>query len=150
MYGRDFEFESNQSPTSDQTNNLIHNSAGYTNPLGLPTNVYLSGFFQFGTPQFLERAAYPDERRWQLADTVEWIHAAPMISSSAKTTFTPTICSRICTTSTVATATVAPRCSATTSLIFISRLTQRCRRLSAKYYSYFNQGSFSYPLLDYK
>ena len=73
MYGRDFEFESNQTPTSYEDNNLT-NTPNYTNPLILPPNVYLSGFFQFGTPQFLERAAYPDERRWQLADTVEWIH----------------------------------------------------------------------------
>jgi len=72
MYGRDFEFESNQAPTSYEDNNLTKTS-NYTNPLLLPPNVYLSGFFQFGTPQFLERAAYPDERRWQLADTVEWI-----------------------------------------------------------------------------
>ena len=42
--------------------------------MGLPTNVYLSGFFQFGTPQFLLRAAYPDERRWQFSDTVNWVH----------------------------------------------------------------------------
>jgi hypothetical protein len=72
MYGRDFEFESNQTPTPYETGNLT-NTPNYTNPLTLPPNVYLSGFFQFGTPQFLERAAYPDERRWQLADTVEWI-----------------------------------------------------------------------------
>jgi hypothetical protein len=39
----------------------------------LPPNVFLSGFFQFGTPQFLNRQALPDERRWQIADTVNWI-----------------------------------------------------------------------------
>ncbi|HEY2470055.1 MAG TPA: TonB-dependent receptor [Terracidiphilus sp.] len=39
----------------------------------MPPNVNLSGFFQFGMPQFLERASYPDERRWQLADTVVWV-----------------------------------------------------------------------------
>lgn len=72
MYSRDFEYEFNQAPTSYEENNLVKTS-NYTNPLGLPTNVYLSGFFQFGTPQFLNRAALPDERRWQLADTVEWI-----------------------------------------------------------------------------
>lgn len=68
MYGRDFEFESNQTPTAYEQNNLLK-----TNSLGLPPNIYLNGFFQFGTPQFLQRAAYPDERRWQLADTVNWI-----------------------------------------------------------------------------
>ncbi|WP_446745112.1 TonB-dependent receptor domain-containing protein [Silvibacterium acidisoli] len=73
MYGRDFEFESNQAPTAYEQTNLVNTPSGYVNPLGLPTNVYLSGFFQFGTPQFLERASYPDERRWQIADSVEWI-----------------------------------------------------------------------------
>ncbi len=73
MYGRDFEFESNQVPTNYETNNLV-NTPDYTNPLGLPSNVYLSGFFQFGTPQFLNRAALPDENRWQIADTVAWVH----------------------------------------------------------------------------
>lgn len=74
MYGRDFEFEDNQSPTPYEQSNLIAPSSGYVNPLGLPPNVYLSGFFQFGTPQFLNRQALPDERRWQLADTVNWVH----------------------------------------------------------------------------
>src|ERR1700752_1212148 len=74
MYGRDFEYEFNQQPTAYENANITHTPAGYTNPLGLPSNVYLSGFFQFGTPQFLNRAALPDERRWQLADTVEKIH----------------------------------------------------------------------------
>ncbi len=72
MYSRDFEYETNQTPTSYEQNNLVAPS-GYTNPLGLPPNIYLSGFFQFGTPQFLNRAALPDERRYQIADTVNWI-----------------------------------------------------------------------------
>ena len=77
MYGRDFEFEFNQTPTSYEQNNLVKTPSGYLNPLGLPANVYLSGFFQFGTPQFLNRAALPDERRWQLADTVVWVAWQP-------------------------------------------------------------------------
>ena len=72
MYSRDFEFEFNQTPTSYEQNNLVKTS-NYTNPQGLPVNVYLSGFFQFGTPQFLNRAALPDERRWQLSDTFVWV-----------------------------------------------------------------------------
>ena len=74
MYGRDFEFEFNQTPTSYEKSNLLNTPSGYVNPLGLPANVYLSGFFQFGTPQFLNRAALPDERRWQLADTIILVH----------------------------------------------------------------------------
>ncbi len=73
MYGRDFEYEFAQSPTDYEQSNLLNTASGYVNPLGLPVNVFLSGFFQFGTPQFLQRPAYPDERRWQIADTVEWI-----------------------------------------------------------------------------
>jgi len=74
MYGRDFEFEFNQTPTSYEQTNLVNTPSGYVNPLGLPANVYLSGFFQFGTPQFLNRAALPDERRWQLSDTIVLVH----------------------------------------------------------------------------
>ena len=73
MYGRDFEFEFNQTPTSYEQSNLVNTPSGYLNPQGLPPNVFLSGFFQFGTPQFLNRAALPDERRWQLSDTVVWV-----------------------------------------------------------------------------
>ncbi len=73
MYGRDFEYEFNQTPTPYETSNLVNTSTGYVNPQGLPPNVYLSGFFQFGTPQFLNRAALPDERRWQFSDTVVWV-----------------------------------------------------------------------------
>ncbi len=73
MYGRDFEFETNQSPTGYEQNNLLA-TPRYSNPQGLPPNVNLSGFFQFGTPQFLNRGAYPDERRWQIADTADLQH----------------------------------------------------------------------------
>ncbi len=73
MYGRDFEFEFNQTPTTYEQSNLVNTPSGYVNPQGLPPNVFLSGFFQFGTPQFLNRAALPDERRWQLSDTVVWV-----------------------------------------------------------------------------
>jgi hypothetical protein len=73
QYGRDFEYEFNQVPTAYEQNNLVK-TPNYTNPLGLPVNVYFGGFFQFGVPQFLNRAALPDERRWQLSDTFEWIH----------------------------------------------------------------------------
>jgi hypothetical protein len=72
MYGRDFEYETSQTPTAYEASNLV-TTPDYTNPLGLPANVYLTGFFQIGTPQFLQRAAYPDERRWQISDTANWI-----------------------------------------------------------------------------
>jgi hypothetical protein len=45
---------------------------GYTNPLGAPPSVGITKAFTFGTPNFLNRAALPDERRWQVADTLNW------------------------------------------------------------------------------
>lgn len=69
QYGRDFEYETNQTPTAYE-NTLLDNPAGYTNPYQIPPNVNISNAFQFGTATFLNRPAYPDERRWQVADTV--------------------------------------------------------------------------------
>jgi hypothetical protein len=75
QYGRDFEFEFNQKPTAYEQTNLVGPTAGgYTNPLGLPPSVTITNGFTFGTQNFLNRAALPDERRWQVADTVNWIH----------------------------------------------------------------------------
>jgi outer membrane receptor protein involved in Fe transport len=80
QYGRDFEFENNQTPTAYEQATLINpiNSttgvAGtYTNPLGLPPEVTV-GSFQWGTSNFLNRASYPDEYRYQIADTVNYSH----------------------------------------------------------------------------
>ena len=73
QYGRDFEYESNQQPTAYEQQTLVGPTAGgYTNPFGqVPPDVSISNLFQFGTPTFLERPAYPDERMWQLSDTVQ-------------------------------------------------------------------------------
>jgi len=75
QYGRDFEFEYGQKPTPYEQANLVGpTGAGYTNPLGAPPSVSISNVFTFGTPNFLNRAALPDERRWQVADTANLIH----------------------------------------------------------------------------
>ena len=42
----------------------------------LPPSVSITNGFRFGTPNFLNRAALPDERRWQVADTVNWLHGS--------------------------------------------------------------------------
>jgi hypothetical protein len=73
QYGRDFEFENNQTPTPYEMNNLVKTPT-YTNPLGLPPQVYITNGFDFGTAAFLERAKYPDERRQQVADTITYQH----------------------------------------------------------------------------
>jgi hypothetical protein len=75
QYGRDFEFEFAQAPTAYEAANLVGPTpGGYTNPLGAPASVSITNLFTFGTPNFLNRAALPDERRWQIADTVNYNH----------------------------------------------------------------------------
>lgn len=74
QYGRDFEFEFAQAPTPYEATNLVGTTpSGYTNPLGAPVGVSITNVFTFGTPNFLNRAALPDERRWQVADTANYV-----------------------------------------------------------------------------
>jgi len=72
QYGRDFEYEFNQTPTSYEQANLL-TPPGYTNPYGIPPNVNITNAFQFGTATFLNRPAYPDERRYQISDTINQV-----------------------------------------------------------------------------
>lgn len=72
QYGRDFESQFAQSPTQYELNNFVH-PTGYTNPLGLPPDVFITNGFDMGVPTFLQRASFPDERRQQFADTINWI-----------------------------------------------------------------------------
>jgi outer membrane receptor protein involved in Fe transport len=72
QYGRDFEYEYNQTPTSYETNTLLTPN-GYTNPYGIPPNVNITNAIQFGTATFLNRPKYPDERRYQIADTMNLV-----------------------------------------------------------------------------
>ena len=78
QYGRDFEYEFAQTPSTpyEQANILRNGSGNYVNPLGLPPQVSITNGFNFGTQTFLQRARYPDERRWQVADTANWQHGA--------------------------------------------------------------------------
>jgi len=77
QYGRDFEFEFAQPPTAYEQSNFVTspNFPGYTNPLGLPPDVFITNGFDMGVPTFLQRPAFPDETRTQYADTVSWSHA---------------------------------------------------------------------------
>jgi hypothetical protein len=80
QYGRDFEFEFAQPPTAYEQANVLTspNFPGYTNPLSLPPDICIlcgsGNGFEFGVPTFLQRPAFPDERRTQYADTVSWFH----------------------------------------------------------------------------
>ena len=74
QYGRDFEFEHPQPANAYEQARFLH-PAGYNNPLGIPPNVFFTfNTFNFGTATFLDRPAFPDERRTQFADTVTWVH----------------------------------------------------------------------------
>ena len=73
QYGRDFEYENNQTPSAYEQANLL-NSPRFTNPLGLPPQVSITNGFTFGLPNFLQRPKFPDETRTQVADTVNWTH----------------------------------------------------------------------------
>ncbi len=74
QYGRDFEFEFPQSPTAYEQAHLTKTPT-YTNPFGVAPDVFFSfNSFDIGTPSFLTRPKFPDERRNQFADTVSWTH----------------------------------------------------------------------------
>ncbi|HVF28164.1 MAG TPA: carboxypeptidase regulatory-like domain-containing protein [Pyrinomonadaceae bacterium] len=61
QYGRDNEFQLSQDPLDIEP---------LTGPGGSSPEVFLTGGLSFGKPTFLERRAFPDETRWQYADTV--------------------------------------------------------------------------------
>src|SRR5690606_27067665 len=43
--------------------------------------------FEFGTPNFLDRNSFPDERRWQFADTVTWLAGRHTVKFGADINF---------------------------------------------------------------
>lgn len=61
QWGRDNEFQFSQPPAPGEPTNA---------PGGRSPQTFITNGFSFGMPEFLERAAFPDERRWQFADTV--------------------------------------------------------------------------------
>ena len=80
--GRDFEFETSPPPTDYEVNVLQKTTTtssqypswtNYTNPFGYPTYVTITNGFNFGTPYYNLRYAYPDEMRHQFADTLTWV-----------------------------------------------------------------------------
>ncbi|HZU22576.1 MAG TPA: TonB-dependent receptor, partial [Terriglobales bacterium] len=76
QWARDFEYENPQTPTSTYEQNTFMTNPlfpGYTNTLPYPPSVVVNGL-TLGTPTFLTRPKYPDERANQGSDTVTWIH----------------------------------------------------------------------------
>src|SRR5215216_6437660 len=63
QWGKDKEFQFSQPPIAGEPTNAVGGRSPQTILVGTTT-------FSFGMPEFLERASFPDERRWQFADTV--------------------------------------------------------------------------------
>lgn len=61
QYARDFEFEFSQPPASGEPTTALNGSA---------PDVFLTNGLEFGKPTFLERPAYPKEKRAQFTDNV--------------------------------------------------------------------------------
>jgi hypothetical protein len=75
QYGRDFEYETNQTATPYEQSTLLNTTTPfvYKNPYGIAPNVSITNGPTMGTPTFLNRKSYPDERRWQIADTANLV-----------------------------------------------------------------------------
>jgi len=67
QWGRDNEFQFSQPPIAGEPTNAVNGRSPQTVLVGTTT-------FSFGMPEFLDRASFPDERRWQFADTVTLSH----------------------------------------------------------------------------
>ena len=63
QYGKDNEFQFSQPPLPGAPTNSVG---------GRSPQVFIQNGLSFGIPEFLERVAFPNETRWQFADTVTW------------------------------------------------------------------------------
>jgi len=61
QYGRDFEYQFSQPPAAGEPTTSVG---------GRSPQTFITNGFSFGIPEFLDRVAFPDERRVQFADTV--------------------------------------------------------------------------------
>ena len=66
QYSRDFERQFSVDPLPGEPSTAL---GGTRSP-----GVFITGGFEFGTPNFLDRASFPDERRKQFADSFTWSH----------------------------------------------------------------------------
>ena len=72
-YGRDLEYETAQTPLAQEP---------AIGPGGLAPEVSIGpNGFVFGTPASLGRKAYPDEKRLQVAEMVEWAHGRHLVQA---------------------------------------------------------------------
>jgi hypothetical protein len=67
QWGRDNEFQFSQPPLPGEPNNAVG---------GRSPQTFIQNGFTFGMPEFLERSAFPNETRNQIADTVTLTHGS--------------------------------------------------------------------------
>ncbi|HEY0428973.1 MAG TPA: carboxypeptidase regulatory-like domain-containing protein [Pyrinomonadaceae bacterium] len=67
QYGRDFESQFSTPPLPGEPTTSSTVVGGVRAP-----NIFITNGLEFGTPTFLERPAFPDEKRWQFADTITY------------------------------------------------------------------------------
>jgi outer membrane receptor protein involved in Fe transport len=67
QWGRDNEIQFSQPPLPGEPTNAVG---------GRSPQTFIQNGFSFGMPEFLERPAFPDERRVQFADTVTLMHGS--------------------------------------------------------------------------
>jgi hypothetical protein len=67
QYGRDNEFQFSTPPLPGEPTTSATAVGGVRSP-----SVFITGGLEFGTPTFLERPAFPDEFRWQFANTMTY------------------------------------------------------------------------------
>jgi hypothetical protein len=77
QFGRDHEFQLSQTPAPGEP---------LTGPTGKPPFVGLGGGISFGKPATLDARALPDERRWQLANTITLALGKPCAMPTSFTT----------------------------------------------------------------
>ena len=75
QYGRDFESQRSSAPLPGEPMTAL---GGTRSP-----NIFITNGLEMGTPTFLERGRFPDERRWQFADTMTYIRGRHTIKFGA-------------------------------------------------------------------
>jgi len=74
QYGQDFEYEFSQPPNAGEPTNSVN---------GRSPQTFITNGFTFGIPEFLERSAFPDERRTQFADTLTYTKGSHTVKAGA-------------------------------------------------------------------
>ncbi len=139
QWGRDFEYETSQPAIGGEP--VVPGT-------GLSPDVVISGTaaFEFGKPNFLERRAYPDERRIQVSDTATWLANTHLVKFGVDINRTHDTLDNLFQEGGVFN--YASRVDYLTDYVLSTKLNQAARN-----YTSYSQGigptAFSFPTIDY-